>query len=263
MTTLAHLSDLHLGHAPAVERRLGLVVDAARSADVVLVTGDLTEGGRDDELAVFEACCAPLGDRLVVLPGNHDRCGDDVGSRLMDGARVDVVRRPGCTIVRIDSTAPHNKIFWLSHGRLCERVLAEVDAALAQAPRDELVVVALHHHVVPLPAEGFWEHVSELLFLPNHTELGLGRELLKVVRGRADLVLHGHRHVPRQFVIDADGARPLRVYNAGSTTELGAFRTFHFDGPQLVQAPEWTHVVPCPRPSPHVQHVAPLALTLA
>jgi 3',5'-cyclic AMP phosphodiesterase CpdA len=263
MTTLAHLSDLHLGHGDAAVQSLTSVVECAARADVVVVTGDLTEGGRRSELATFERITEPLRDRLVVLPGNHDRCGDDVGAQLMGGARVDTVRRSGCTIVRIDSTAPHNRIFWLSHGRLCERVLEEVDAALTRAPADELIVVALHHHLVPLPAEGFWEHVSELLFLPNHTELGLGRQLLKVVRGRADLVLHGHRHVPRQFVIDADGARPLRVYNAGSTTELGAFRTFRSEGACLREAPEWVHAGPAPRPSPHVRHAAPLALTLA
>jgi 3',5'-cyclic-AMP phosphodiesterase len=263
MTTLAHLSDLHLGHRESAERRFAEIVRTASEADVVLVTGDLTEGGRQTELDAFERHTRHLSHRLVVLPGNHDRCGDDVGARFMNGTRVDVVSRAGCTIIRIDSTAPHNRIFWLSHGRLCEHVLAQVDTALSSAPPDELIVVALHHHVVPLPAEGFWEHVSEVLFLPNHTELDLGRQLLKVVRGRADLVLHGHRHVPRQFVVDPDGERPLRVYNAGSTTELGAFRRFSFEDGRLQQAPEWIHATPTPRPSPHVRPAAPLALQLA
>jgi Icc protein len=263
VTTLAHLSDLHLGRGGAEAQALARVVAAAGEADVVLVTGDLTEGGRATEYEAFRRLTAPISDRLVVLPGNHDRCGDDLGPRLMGGVRVDTVRRRGCTIVRIDSTAPHNRVFWLSHGRLCERVLEEVDAALATAPTDELIIVALHHHLIPLPAEGFWEHVSELLFLPNHTELGLGRALLKTVRGRADLVLHGHRHVPRQFVVDPDAARPLHVYNAGSTTALGAFRTFGFDGRRLTRAPAWVEVAPGGPPSQRLRHAAPLALTLA
>jgi hypothetical protein len=35
--------------------------------------------------------------------------------------------------------------------------------------------------------------------------------------------------------------RPLRVYNAGSTTELGAFRRFTFQDGRLQQAPKWIH----------------------
>lgn len=255
MKTLAHLSDLHLGLQPNAPEALGRAVQALAETDLVVVTGDLTEGGRNSELATFERICGPIADKLVVVPGNHDRCGDDVGERLMHGRRVDVVTRPGCTVVRVDSTAPHNRISWLSHGRMCESVLEQVDRALDRAPRHALRVLALHHHVFPLPAEGFWEHVSEALRLPNHSELSLGTRLLEVLRGRCDLVLHGHRHVPRQFVID--GERPLRIFNGGSTTDLGAFRQFEFAGNALSDG-QWVQVVPSPRPSPHVRP-APLS----
>lgn len=263
MITIAHLSDLHLGASPLAPRTLEDAVATLSGRELVVVTGDLTDGGRAADLSTFHRLTAPLGDRLVVVPGNHDRCGDDLGSALMSGARVDLQLREGCAIVRVDSTAPHNRVAWLSHGRLCDDVLRLIDEALARVPRGLTTVVALHHHVVPLPAEGFWEHVSEVLGLPNHSELALGTALLKVLRGRCDLVLHGHRHVPRQFVVDAEGARPLRIFNAGSTTALGAFRTFLLDHGALLTEPRWVQVTQRPRPSP--QHwQAPLrALTLA
>lgn len=262
MSALVHLSDLHLGATPAAGHALSAAIGAVPADALVVVTGDLTDGGRRSELACFERLAAPVAGRLVVVPGNHDRCGDDVGATLMAGARVDVVERDGWAVVRVDSTAPHNRIAWLSHGRLCELVIRQVDDALAALPTGHLAVVALHHHVVPLPAEGFWERVSETLRLPNHSELTLGTEFLKVLRGRCDLVLHGHRHVPRQFVIDPHASRPLRVFNAGSSTALGAFRQFDARAGRLVGEGRWVHFRPAPRPSPHLaqQPLAPLQL---
>ncbi len=263
MATLAHLSDLHLGTSASAERTLEAAVAALSDTELIVVTGDLTENGRTAELAAFDRITAPLADRLIVVPGNHDRCGDDVGAQLMSGVRVDVQVRAGCAIVRIDSTAPHNRVPWLSHGRMCQQVLEQVDHALSAIPSQVMTVVALHHHVVPLPAEGFWEQVSEVLHLPNHSELALGTELLKVLRSRCDLVLHGHRHVPRQFIVDGDGARPLRVFNAGSSTSLGAFRAFDFAEGRLLGDPRWHQVTPEPRPSPQVWQAPVCALQLA
>jgi 3',5'-cyclic AMP phosphodiesterase CpdA len=252
MSSIVHLSDLHLGASPQAAHALSAAVEEVPADALVVVTGDLTDGGRRSELAHFEALVAPVAERLIMVPGNHDRCGDDVGASLMGGARVDAQVRGGCAVIRVDSTAPHNRIAWLSHGRLCELVLRQVDDTLAALPTGLTTIVALHHHVVPLPAEGFWERVSEVLHLPNHSELTLGAEFLKVLRGRCDLVLHGHRHVPRQFVVAPDSARPLRVFNAGSTTALGAFRQFELHEGQLAGEGRWVQFRPAPRPSPHM-----------
>lgn len=263
MATLAHLSDLHLGSSASAARVLEEAVAALADTELVIVTGDLTDNGRTSELATFDRITAPLAARLIVVPGNHDRCGDDIGAQLMSGVRVDVQVRAGCAIVRVDSTAPHNRIAWLSHGRMCQQVLQQVDDALESIPQGLMTIVALHHHVVPLPAEGFWEQVSEVLCLPNHSELALGTELLKALRSRCDLVLHGHRHVPRQFIVDEEGPRPLRVFNAGSTTSLGAYRSFDFADGQLRGDPRWIQVTPDPRPSPQTWQAPICALQLA
>jgi 3',5'-cyclic AMP phosphodiesterase CpdA len=258
MTSLAHISDLHLDGTKATEHAFEQIVSALQGIDVVLATGDITNAGTKREYSQFEELSAPIREKLVVLPGNHDRCGDDIGRTLMGGARVDLISRKGCSVVRIDSTADHNNVSWVSHGRLCQRVLQQVDLALARVPRGNRCVVALHHHVMPLPAEGFWERVSELLRLPNHGSLALGPELLRVVRGRCDLVLHGHRHIPRQFVVDPEAPRPLHIFNGGSTTSLGAFRCFELTGRTLAE-PQWKQAFNPPRPSPQIAF-APLCI---
>lgn len=264
MATLAHLSDLHLGASTAHERAAAAMVASLRASavDHVVVTGDVTESGYFEEYELFQALFLPLKreGRLTVVPGNHDRAGDDVAELLSDELRVSVDRRDGLFMVCVDSTAPHNKSLIRCHGELCEQMLEAVDQALDLAPKGALVTVLLHHHVLPLPVEGFGEWFAHVCGWPNAAELPLGRALLERVRGRCDLVLHGHRHVPRHWLLDEGAPRPLQVVNAGSSTSLGAYRVFTHDGPRVTSV-RWEHAVPAPRPSPHLaQPIAALQL---
>jgi Icc protein len=241
--TLAHLSDLHLGLGPASEAAARALVEALQEAPVdhVVVTGDLTQRGRDEEMSLFLDIFAPLqrAHRLTVVPGNHDRTSDDAGRSLMGGERVVTDDRPGLFLVQIDSTGEHNRSSWASHGEVTAEMVEQVDAALRRAPERSLRVVLLHHHPLALPEESWLERWSERLRLPYCSELRLGRALLRRVRGRCDLVLHGHRHVPREIHLGAPGERPLGLYNAGSSTELARVRVFsHADG-VLLAPPRW------------------------
>ena len=240
--TIAHVSDLHVGRDAATDRAAVLLRDAllAGQVDDVLLTGDVTHRGRREELATFERIFAPLRDRLLVVPGNHDRLGDDVAGRFMHG-RVEVERRPGLHVVRADSTAPHNRALLDGHGVLSGDDMDRIDRAVAAAPAGALVVLMLHHHLLPLPPEGIGERLSNLLGWPNAAELPRGRELLLRLRYRCDAVLHGHRHVASETVLGAREGRPVRVMNAGATTELGRVRVLtHAEGRVLSQA--WLHV---------------------
>ncbi len=233
--TLAHVSDLHLGRdrrTDASARALGAALHGA-GVEAVLVTGDLTHRGRLAELRAFEDAFAPLleAGRVVVVPGNHDRAGEDAGATLMVGSRVGVADLPGVHVVRVDSTAPHNRSLVAAHGLLDGSDLAEVDAAVRDAPQGALSVIMLHHHVLPLPPDDLGEALSGWLGWPNAEELARGRELLAIARGRCDLVLHGHRHVPSRASPFPGDARPLTVVNAGCSPELGGARVFlHEDG---------------------------------
>jgi hypothetical protein len=116
--------------------------------------------------------------------------------------------------------------------------IEHIDAALDETPRDHLAIVALHHHVLPLPEEHAAERLSYLLGWPFTTELGRGRELLDRIRGRCGLVLHGHRHVPRGVRLQ-EGMHTVRIFNAGSSTILGGVRIFEHAGGVLVNNPWW------------------------
>lgn len=235
---LAHLSDLHLGHRGAARAAERLVEHLLRSAvDHVVVTGDITESGEADELALFERLFAPLLDarRVTVIPGNHDRAGEGHGMRLARG-RLWREAAPGLHLVCLDTTGPHNRSYIASHGELSATQVDGALHALDVAPAGALRVVLMHHHPLPLPDEGFAERLATRLGWPHALELPRGRELVERCAGRCDLVLHGHKHVPTFRVLRSGGSTPLYVANAGSTTELGAFQVYEHERGRLVAA---------------------------
>jgi 3',5'-cyclic AMP phosphodiesterase CpdA len=111
----------------------------------------VTDRGRAAEHGRFEELFGALEreGRISVVPGNHDRLGDDMGARLMRGGRVEARTIDGVYLVRVDSTGDHNRFLLAGHGEIDEEVIDRVDLALAAAPRKHLVVVLLHHHLLP------------------------------------------------------------------------------------------------------------------
>jgi len=109
----AHISDLHIGRSAENDANaVRLCASLMESGiDQVVATGDLTHRGLRRELEQFESIFAPLiaQGRMVVVPGNHVCLGDDVSRDLMEGQRVQTTTRPGLYIVRVNSTAPHNR----------------------------------------------------------------------------------------------------------------------------------------------------------
>jgi len=245
--TLAHLSDLHFGLGPRTHAAsVRLVTELLRrGVGHVVVTGDITHRGRTAEYAAFLETFAPLlrSGQLTVIPGNHDCPSDNVAAEIMPGARVQVEQRPGIYFVKVNSTGPHNRVLWQGHGLVGQGDLEQLRAALDDAPPRALVVVLMHHHPYPLPEEGTLELLSSWAGLPFAAELASGAALLDVIRGRADLLLHGHRHVPSEHCVAPRNRdeRPLWIYNAGSSPELGRFRVFRFRGGRLHQR-WWQHV---------------------
>jgi 3',5'-cyclic AMP phosphodiesterase CpdA len=239
--TLAHVSDLHVGRARGQAALEDLVAALERDeVDTVVVSGDVTHRGRRDELRAFERLFAGLraGGRLVVVPGNHDRLGDDVSARLQD-ERVIVDARPGLHLVRFDSTGPHNRNLLCGHGLVTDDDLQALESAFASPAPGSLRVLVLHHHLLPLPEEGLHERVVSWLGLPHAAELRAGWQLADRLRSRCDLVLHGHRHVPASTSLFPGDRWPLVLFNAGSTPELGRYRAVRHQGGRILSAARW------------------------
>jgi 3',5'-cyclic-AMP phosphodiesterase len=250
VATLIHISDLHIGQdAKADERAARLAQTLAEfRADTILLTGDVTHRGRLEELERFEELFAPVRSKLIVVPGNHDRIGDDVASRLMSGPRVQVENRAGLWVIRVDSTAAHNRSMIDSHGELTSSDVENVVSAVNGAPQDALVVVMLHHHVLPLPEDHLGERISTIFGWPFAAELPLGLDLVTRIRTRCHVVAHGHRHRAGQVMLRGEGGRELHVLNAGSSPRLGRIRAVTHNGGRLLQA-RWVDFASGHRPN--------------
>jgi Icc protein len=253
MNTLAHVSDLHLGRSVETDQRVRALCHAlvARGVDALAVTGDVTHNGRRAEVERFFALFDPFlrRGRLLVVPGNHDRLGHDVGDRLMSGDRVQVTSWPGVYAVCFDSTGPHNKTWLASQGALEPGDIEAIAAALDRAPPGALTLLLLHHHLLPYPQDSAAEWLSSMLGRGWTGELPLGRTLIERLRGRCDLVLHGHRHRPGTTTVFSESTRPLAVFNAGASADLGHVRMFEHAQGRLLAAPAWLPLGARDRPS--------------
>lgn len=164
---------------PAFVRAIERARERDWPVDAVLVTGDLVQ---DDPAgyASFRRALSGLAEPVYCLPGNHD---------VSDAMRRELGRAPfvlggsvdlgGWRIVLLDSTVPGR-----AGGRLSERALAELDAALAGAP-DRHALVCLHHH--PVPTSSRW---LDRVGLANSEELFRLIDAHRNVRA----VLWGHVH---------------------------------------------------------------------
>lgn len=237
---LAHISDLHFGRKVFDKSLRKLASSLEKEVDHVILTGDITEHGFNKQYKAFQDTFEDLIDknRITIVAGNHDRLGDNIARYVMSD-RVSVEEHKGLFIIRVDSTGPHNKWLIYGHGIICSKVLSSIEHALRYALKNKLVVILLHHHPIPLPEETFFEEISRHLKWPFAAELHLGKELISLARGRADLICHGHRHVP--FELTLPGSRPLGIYNAGCTPRLEKYRVFtHEDGVQTKDV-KWFH----------------------
>ena len=155
---ISQLTDLHVRpHGMAcsrvsetnmlTERALRAVAALRPAPDAVLITGDLTECGRDDEYdMITEMLGRILPMPVYAIPGNHDR-REAFRGKLghLPGVSSDptfvqyAVDAHPVRLVMLDSVVPG-----AGHGMLCEDRLCFLEATLAAQPTKP-TLVALHH----------------------------------------------------------------------------------------------------------------------
>ncbi|HDR9154176.1 TPA: phosphodiesterase [Burkholderia vietnamiensis] len=188
---LAQISDLHIKRpgqlayrrvdtAAALARCIAKLNALTPRPDAVLVTGDLTDFGHDDEYRHLRALLAPLEIPYYLMVGNHDdraalRRAFPERAELHDGAFVQYALDIGAVrVLALDSQVPG-----ASHGDLCDARLAWLAAQL-EAARERPVIVALHH---PPFVSGIG-HMDALRLAP-------------AAAAKLDALLRGHPNVER------------------------------------------------------------------
>ncbi len=226
--------------------------DVRRSAaDYAVVTGDLSNLGATSELREAVQTLAAFGftrERCTIVPGNHDRInfsGTADWKRTLGAREYPHVDRAaeGIFVVAVDSTAHGDDLDWRdmvalnSRGRIGVDQIEKADALLAELPRDAMKILAVHHHLVDLPPDGYIDDWADKLD-PRLAAKAEGSEVLldvAVARG-VGLILFGHRHRPTRddFLIRGIPAACSGAVAQPDPSGVLKYRTFDFDGPRLV-----------------------------
>lgn len=244
---LAHLSDFHYDGSAELRAALDRLVDVAAAAepDLVIVTGDLSAGGRPAELDAVAAALDRFGaiDR-VVLPGNRDlvpSVGPPGEARMLppdsdldyflalepaltvgfgfdesneatdtDEAVAAFERRFGPLEPEYPGQSVH-VVTVNSTPRLRSASLERAARRMRRAPAGAVRVVALHHGLLPVPGrklrDGDLSHRA-------------GDALALLLDLEVDLALHGHIHRAHAWEVAA-GRHRLVVSSAGALVNDG------------------------------------------
>lgn len=168
----------------------------AMSPDVVLVTGDLTEDGLMSEFQIAAKQLKKLKTKKIIyVSGNHDyrSTGYLIFRRFFPFTQVTEVENAIIVVVssarpdRDDGEVGHRQNLWL------ERAL--------EKHKDKLKIVAVHHHVIPVPDTG----------ADQITVIDAGDVLRSLIKSKVDLVLCGHRHRPWRWHVEK-----MKIVHAGS-----------------------------------------------
>lgn len=197
-TFLVQLTDLHIREpgrlaygridtAPYLREAVASVLRLRQAPDAIVITGDLSDFGREAEYAHLAELLAPLGTTPVyLLPGNHDervqlRRSFPTHTYLGEGEFVqfNVVVGP-LRLIALDTVTPG-----ASHGSLCSRRLDWLAGQL-EASRGQPVVIAMHHP----PFRTLIGHMDDIGLLEGAAEL----EALVRQHPNVERVICGHLH---------------------------------------------------------------------
>lgn len=225
------------------------------AADVLIVAGDITSKARHSEFMHASSivlqvadCLGVSRDRIFYVPGNHDvnwetlrRQGDandrafywarrydeitgaenifverlrDGEANLFDEPYACIWQSDVGLIVSINSAwhdAPDAEVH---HGNARDATLAWIDEALAglATPPEALRILVVHHH--PIQYSDPFPDVPELA---DFSIIQNAERLLSLLRThKFDLLVHGHKHVPRFQTHLVESDYPVQLLGAGS-----------------------------------------------
>ncbi len=219
---IALLSDIHVTPGNANEERLRQAVAEinAQSFDAVVVNGDLTNEGSDEQLRNVKSILDSIGHPLYVLPGNHENNWSQSATKTFAdlwGNDRFIARVDSLVIVGINC-GPYMK---MGDGHIKQEDLHWLRAVLTDSVRPGDRVLSFNHYPLLDDLDNCADYMSVLADFP--------------VIGH----INGHYHSWRQYSAGGD--------ESGSTLPAVMTRALdmrHGDyGYSIVEVePQWVHV---------------------
>lgn len=222
MTTIAHISDLHVSQSDFNEEIFLKAVDEINdlSPDMVLLTGDITDNGYYKNYEMATSYLKMFKAPLFAVPGNHDsrNRGYETFEEFIGERSWRVLTKDGLIVVGLDSSSPD-----LNTGHIGreQQIWMEHQLKKAKSNGIDFSVVALHHHVIPVPRTGRERNVLH----------DSGDILESLIENDVDLVISGHKHVPHIWKLEE-----TLFVNAGSLSsyklrgkDLNSYNTYFIE----------------------------------
>lgn len=233
---ILHLSDIHFGYEDASAVAASAAFAASAPFDLLVVSGDLTQEGREPQFRSAAAWLSALPGPRLVTPGNHDtpwmgliervRRPFAGYARAIGPPWLASFVSPRLTAVAVNSARGWQLRLNWSKGEISRGQAEAASRRLEGAPPNALRVLVCHHPLLEVPDAPMTARVRGGAFAAA-----------RFARAGVDLILSGHLHAP--FVQPLPFA-DKRTYAVGAGTlsrrERGApasFNVIELDGERM------------------------------
>ncbi len=197
---IVQLSDLHVGSQflPEVFETVVKEVNEL-NPNVIVITGDLTNEGLMKEYEKCKSLLAKFNTKKIIsISGNHDyrNTGYLLFKKFFPFQTVNELDND-VVLITVGTTRPDR-----NEGEVGYRQNLWLERTMKKY-KDKVKIVAMHHHLIPIPDTG-----SDQL-----TVVDAGDILRTVLDTQVDVVLCGHKHRPWAWNFGK-----LTVVNAGTVT---------------------------------------------
>lgn len=159
----AQVTDTHVGGATGGDdlRRTVLDLNQQQGIDFVILSGDVTEFGSDDELALAKQILDSLSLPLYVIPGNHDSNWSESGAnsfRKVFGAETFFFEHKGIQFIGTTS-GPNMR---MSPGQVPRENLVWMDSVFQANPDQGKPLIAVNHYPLDSSLNNWYENINRI-----------------------------------------------------------------------------------------------------
>ncbi|ERJ57893.1 outer membrane protein assembly factor BamB family protein [Sphingobacterium paucimobilis] len=181
----AQVTDTHVGGATGADdlRRTVADLNKQKGIDFVILSGDVTEFGSDDELALAKQILDSLKLPLYVIPGNHDSNWSESGAnsfRRVFGGETFFFEHKGYQFIGTTS-GPNMR---MSPGQIPRENLVWMDSVFKANPDSNKPLISINHYPLDSSLNNWFELVDRLQ------------------QRNVQLALCGHGHINKHYSWD-------------------------------------------------------------
>lgn len=158
----AHLSDTHIGSETSFEdlQRSIKDINANPELQFVIISGDITEFGADEELKTAKTLLDGLNKPWYIIPGNHDMNWSESGGnsfRKIFGSETFAVKKNGILFLGTNC-GPNMR---MSPGQVPRENLVWLDSVLNKTPK-ETPIIFINHYPIDSALNNWYEIIDRL-----------------------------------------------------------------------------------------------------